>query len=194
MTVIPADYGQANLLFTGAALPLGAEVTFGFLNRLDKTADAIAADIVADFGPVVSGTVISSGVQFSGVRVKLGPADIGPTAEVSASVNGGGAATTTSPNVSFLVHKQGNFGGRAGRGRMYLPGVVEGSVDPNGELTSGAITGLQTLVSAFLAALESDDIPMYLLHGATSPLDGPTDVTSLAVDSRVATQRRRLRR
>jgi 2C-methyl-D-erythritol 2,4-cyclodiphosphate synthase len=66
---------------------------------------------------------------------------------------------------------------------------------------------LQAQYDAFLIALATNDIPMFLLHSwgsyhkldgdevvvHTVPLRAPTEVTSLSVDATIGTQRRRLR-
>jgi hypothetical protein len=98
-------------------------------------------------------------------------------------------------NVSFLAKKATAFAGKAFRGRMYLPCVVEGIVDNNGIVGASTITAMNLRLTNLLSNLASAlafPAPMVLLH--SNPLIDPTTVTSLTMDTMVATQRRRLRR
>lgn len=97
-------------------------------------------------------------------------------------------------NCAGLFKKNTGFIGRANRGRIYLPGVSEGNVDPTGRLTDsqwGVMTSsAEDWLGAVQAATDVDD--MVVLHG-TEGLGAPSPVTSLTVDRYIATQRRRMR-
>lgn len=101
----------------------------------------------------------------------------------------------TTQNVALLVQKRSDFGGRRNRGRMFMPGVPESAVNEIGELTSTYRNAVQGLLDDWLENLQAggalNTSNMVILH--SSAPSTPTVVTSLTCDSRVATQRRRLR-
>lgn len=79
---------------------------------------------------------------------------------------------------------------------MYLPWAItttEG--DEGGTLLGPTVTAAQAKATAFLSALGTNTVPMVVLHdpGLTA-VGAPNPVTSLLVDNRVGTQRRRLGR
>lgn len=121
-----------------------------------------------------------------------------------------GAALT--PNACFLIKKQCTHTRRQRTGRMYFPGVPEGWADDAGTLSSTAITNLGGAAQGFRQAiidLEDPGGPTYawrVVHisnysGISEPgwpNGRPTawsssDVTAAVLDTKVATQRRRLR-
>lgn len=188
---IPVGYGQGTVFFGGAASPLGAAVTFGFRNDTGFSASSCASLIVNSWTSSTIMANLSSSCATTKVRAKLGPDNIGPFAEQAMSIGGSGAATVVSPNVSFLCRKFTDMGGRQGRGRFYLPGPVEADVDAAGLVAPAAVTNLNTDLAAFLVAMDAADVPLYLLH---DDLLAPTRIIGLTCDTKVATQRRRLRR
>lgn len=193
--IIPVGYSQVNLKFTGADIPTGAEMTFGVNNTssdytpdqvIQIVADAVGTAELADFWNVQC--VLSS------ILVKNGPNSVGPSAEETFSFPGTVTGDSDPPQTAVLIHKVTALGGRAGRGRMYQPGVPEAFVNGAGELT-GTTAGIMTAAySIFRAYLEGEAVPMVVLHAEGSPISTPTPVIGLSVDSRCATQRRRNRR
>jgi hypothetical protein len=190
---IPVGYAQCNLMFTGTSVPHGAEVTFG----LDisggggtPTLDAQAVESALSTAGLMAN--LANNVSITTIRVKWGPDNTGPSWDEAAALNGSGGSSV-GPNTAFLVHKATAFGGHAGRGRMYLPGVPEASVDSPGTLAAGVASAINSDLTTFFNALTTAGIPMVLLHGDSSPLVTPTPVTGIQVATTVATQRRRLR-
>lgn len=111
-------------------------------------------------------------------------------------VAGAGGGSGLVPNTAYLFRKQTAFAGRGQRGRLYLPGCDETSVDADGRVTEGKQGGLQTAMNAFLAIMGGLDVEPTLLHTQPeegSPLD-PTPINAITVQPLVATQRRRLRK
>jgi hypothetical protein len=193
VTVIPSGYAQANFKFGGTGAPNGAEVTLGLeLAGVLQTPSGVAADLIANWVATVH-TVLPGSITLDSVLVKFGPVATGPSADVAAGDTGTGGGTGTSPNVAILVHKVTPLGGRAGRGRMYIPGVQESEVDTSGNLTTPFVTGINAELATFWSTLNSDDTPPVILHNVGSPLTTPTPITDFNCDPRVATQRRRLR-
>lgn len=191
MVSIPEGCGQFTLFFGGPAMPRGGVVTIGFTNDADQSAAGCVADFVTAF--TASGIManLSSAIETTKARAKLGPDDTGPFAEQAMSIGGGGAATAVSPQVSFLVRKQTTHGGRKGRGRFYLPGVLEADVGSGGLVAPLVVSALQADVETLRTGMEGLDIPPALLHDDL--VTGAYPITGFVVDPTVATQRRRLR-
>lgn len=100
------------------------------------------------------------------------------------------------PNTALLVKKSTTLGGRAGRGRMFIPGfAMFGSLDAAGVLGGAYRTALQGQITDWYDSLLEDTpgpaLPPVLFHATSSPV--PSEITALTVDAKVATQRRRLR-
>jgi len=193
VVTIPNDYAQINWKLAGASCPLGAEVTMGanVSSYGGSPADAASDAIQAWINNIA--TVLPASVQLASVLVKFGPTATGPSAEVASGSVGTGGGVSASPQNAWLVHKVTALGGRAGRGRMYIPGVQESEVDPSGVLSSAFVTGAQAAVDDFLTDLGTALLIPAVLHGAGSPLTTPTTIIGLTVDNQVATQRRRNR-
>lgn len=191
---IPAGYGQVNLVFTGANAPTGMECTFG-INVGTYSADPTSAAV--DIGDALGASNLDSltcdDVNLTTIMVKYGPDATGPSGFFAFSGEGT-LGNQLAPNTAVLVQKITALGGRAGRGRLYWPAATEAGTGSDGVLTAGSVAVLQTAFSAFFTALQSTDLEPVLLHGEGSPIVLPTPLTAFTVQSRVATQRRRLRR
>lgn len=191
---IPIGYQQANFIYSGPAVPTGAQWTLGLTTSTSfPTVAQTAAELDAVYGASGLENYLANDVNLTAILVKEGPDATGPSAlEPSAQNSSGGVGAP--PNTAYLVHKNTDFGGRAGRGRLYLPGVVEASTDDDGSIGATQISNIQTAMNNMLADLIADDLIPVLLHGDDSPLTTPSPITSFTMDSRIATQRRRLRR
>ena len=185
--IIPAGFAQVSIHFGGVGLPTGAVTTWGIDQGLLDTPDAVAADNLGIFNtflmPFVSDTVSTTLCE-----VKFGPNDVGPVGTDTAGTAGGEPGDQAPPNVAWLLTKRTALGGRANRGRMFIPGPPEAFITASGTMAASA---LQTAADDFLDALATTGTPMVILHNGTGD---PTPVTQLISEPRVATQRRRLRR
>ena len=190
---IPAQFGQVNLKWTGAALPHGAQVTWGFGHNETDALETIASKIRNAIQQSGVMAIFTSQVQITSILVKLGPNDFGPAIEVAGDLAGGASSQPTTPNVALLVRKNTAVGGHTGSGRMYWPGWVEPNVSPAGEIESGALTSVQGLMATLHTNLATAQVPMFLLHTNPAHPLGPLAVTSLRAQGTAATQRRRLR-
>ena len=191
--IIPVDYSQVNLKWTGNGLPLGAQTTFGVSNDADRPPSDIAQQALNAWDDCGVMDNLSVQVAVTSCLVKNGPNVIGPAAEVSATVPGTSGSEPLPPNVSLLVAKNTIAGGRMGKGRLFVPGLPEGSTPGGGLVAATPLAELQGKMNALLTNLRDADIPMVLLHSKEGVIDLPLLVTSLTVQSRMATQRRRLR-
>jgi hypothetical protein len=202
---LPDGFAQASLKFKGTALRYPGACVIGLnVDEAGSTPENTAA-VIAGAWATSFEDVQSSGVTLESILVKFGPIETGPSAEVVYNDVGGSASSSSSPQVSCLIRKNSLMGGKRGKGRMYIPGIPEGVVDPDGTIISATLSLWQTAANAFYSSLATGLRPMYLLHrtrepGTTKPTDPgspapiPSLVTSLSAQSVVATQRRRLRR
>lgn len=192
--LIPDGYGQVNIKFGGAGAPLGAQVTFGvqFLGT-PTLLTTLATQISTAFDNRIM-PQLSSAISHTSTLLKKGPNDTGAFVEVAGGGAGVLAATCVPPQVSMLVTKITNVGGRSGRGRMYLPGLLEANVDASGIITPASVANVSAAFALFLGDLETTlTTPMVLLHGEGSPATEPYIVENMVCQSKVATQTDRLR-
>jgi len=113
---------------------------------------------------------------------------------------GTGGTGVLPSNCSLLVRKNTSFAGRAFRGRMYWPSMLaEGDVDINGIIDGAVVTALQghfdTLFDDYLDSIPGA-VPSLLHDKVTDDVLDPTlatPLTSLTVQPKIATQRRRMR-
>jgi hypothetical protein len=194
MAVIPVDYGQSATKFvligtdTYGVVVLGHSFGVGVPNVVDG-ANAIhdswqAMDIMA---------ILNSGWRLEEVVLTImtgtGPVSGTDTRSPLTGANSGGGAA---PNLAYLVRKTTDQGGRAGRGRMYIPGLEETDVDAGGNLVGGIIATGNTVIGDMINDFSTNDVPLRLLHN--NPALTPGVITGLSLQLKCATQRRRLRR
>lgn len=191
VVLIPAGFAQVNLRFTGAAVPNGAEMTFGVDNAVNNSPGVIGSTINTILAAQSLNAVLVATCDLSSILVKLGPNASGPAAVSTGTVSGTQSGGAGAVAVAALLTKNTAIGGRHGKGRMYQPGCSEAIVDPGGVLQAAHVTALNTKWNAILAAMATADMEMVLLHADATT---PTPVTSITAQSVVATQRRRQRR
>jgi hypothetical protein len=190
--IIPAGYAQLNFVHSGTAAPTGAEVTLG-VDHVNQDLDVIAAAALALWEAQIIGNLTSQ-IRLDGVLVKKGPNDTGPSGFFPSGEEGSYGESATPPNVSLLVHKVTDMGGRQGRGRMFIPGFREDRVSGEGIVQASDVTSINTALTTFFDGMETADLRLALLRSEGSPITAPELLTGLQLDTRVATQRRRLRR
>lgn len=192
---IPAGYAQANFVFAGASVPTGAEVTLGLnVGTYGGTATDAAGDVNGAWDTANINTLQVITCELVRVVVKFGPTATGPTGINTNVVSGTDASPGTPANFSYLVHKVTAFGGRAGRGRMYIPGVDETQVNDAGDIDSTLTDAMTTAMGVFRDELNTADLEPVLLHGEDSPITLPSPITAFVCDGVGGTQRRRMRR
>lgn len=196
MLTLPLGYHSTRLIFrcAGVTDPMGFGVAFG--PYLDGNVAADVADIVATTfvsSGMWSAAGVSTSYTFSTVQDTQMLADGPVTAVQIVDSVGAASATVVTPNVAVLVRKVTSLGGATNRGRFYLPAwkLTEANVDNAGIIATTALNSIQSQLTAWLAALVTAGLDMVLLH--TDPLETPTPVTGLSIQSVIATQRRRVR-
>jgi len=191
---IPTGFAQVNFLFGGGAFPTGAEVTLGLDVQGFIGTPQDAADTALTHWAATIRLSQTSALTLLGTSIKYGPTATGPSA-VSAGPFAGGLSDDPSPSaVAMLVRKLTAAGGRAGRGRMFVPGLGDAQIGTGGAILGSYRTTMQGHLDDFMTAMNGDDLTPVLLHNAGSPIAVPTEITSLQLDSTAATQRRRQRR
>lgn len=191
---IPTDFAQINWHFEGAGLANPAECTLGIDVSSTTLDPSEIAEVAADAWNSEINPSICDAVTLLSVHVKFGPDDTGPSGDWTGSYPGAVSTTGASSAVAYLLHKRTAFGGRAGSGRMYVPGVPEAQIASNGNLDNTWRGNMNTGFTDLAATLVANNCVPVLLHGTGSPLTTPTPITALEVDDVVATQRRRQRR
>ena len=190
---IPANYGQINHYFAGTAFPRGAQITYG-LEVVGASTPAQVALEAHDLFKSAWQAAMPVTMSCTGTRCKLGPTETGPFADAGVAYAGTYNTPADSPQVAILLKKSTARGGRQGAGRMLLPIVPEASTLSGGQVDPAQVVALQTIASAWLSAVAGGTYTgfMVLLHN--NPATTPDTVTSLSVQSTLATQRRRLRK
>jgi len=190
--------GEANLFFqwnlSGDPEPMFSAIGIGFVDGLSHEEQA-----------TVIQNCLTAGTEALAVECpsdyELGPGhgDLGVTDEDNIRVDGTDTfpglqvSDATQQNTAILVHKTTITAGRAGRGRMFWPGAVDGFVAPNGVLDPAYLDNLQDQAESFAGSLFAVTGVDSLLLFHTAEVSG-SEIITLSVDPVVATQRRRLRR
>lgn len=191
---IPPGFAEVWIQFTVA---LDAEPMYSAIGvdlSVGTVVDTAAADGMLDaakaaLAPMVSSTYnIGPGFVISGQDG--GDLRVDGTTAASAGTHAGAPLPN---NCAILFKKVTASGGRRFRGRMFIPGVAETSVGETGILAPALVTIANTAALALrtnLVALSTVD-SLQLLHAdAAVP---PTLITTLTAQTRIATQRRRMR-
>lgn len=183
---IPSGYCEVLVSNSSSRYRKGvAAWTFGIASGLANPAfiaDELAPVIGSIFGPLTMNSDLIESVVVSSLTL---------SAESGIGVTGSRTSDPEPPNVAALVKKNTGLRGRKNRGRFYLPGVLsETDVQGNGFIDPGSYATLDSGIQGLFTFLESKSIPMVVLHSGTGT---PTPVSSLVLDPRVATQRKRLR-
>lgn len=187
--IIPVGYAHVQHFFGGAGLPNGAAITYGVSGFGETDPEAVALQMHLDLSTNWS-SQWSSQIRLEETRVKFGPNATGPFGSHVEQVAGTGNTAMAPNNTALLIEKRTQLGGRSGRGRLYMPGLVESVVGPAGDIDPASLAIYQTTAEAWLVDIETTQTGMFLFHAASSD---PTRVTSLTVDPVAATQRRRMR-
>lgn len=194
MAVIPEGFGQANFRFIGSAVPLGAECTLGLEMPLPTPTPAEAAEVFYEAWQTRIQPFQVDQCNLFSVLMKFGPTETGVFFEFTGISEGGDDGEPDTPATAVLVRKLTVDGGRAGRGRMFVPGIRESRIEAGGHVNGTFRLDMQAGFDNFQSDIEDADYKLMVLHGEGSPLDEPSEVLSFSVDSTAATQRRRMRR
>lgn len=191
--MLDADTARVTCFWTGAGLPTGAATVLAVDNPgMAVDLDDVATQVALGFAGI--NALLCNVVSITSILVKQGPDETGPSGLFPFNVVGGSSSACVPPNVSLLCSKNTNQGGRAGRGRMYLPGLQEGNVGGSGIIDSGYLGDIQDELDSFVSDMAGASIQLVLEHGSDEPFGVPGVISSITAQARVATQRRRVRR
>jgi len=181
-----------SLLTRSAAITMGVMDTTGTM-----TTQQVVDDVAAKFKTALQAN-IDTNVTVGPIKIRYqavvgtDPLSLDSTQAAWAGTN---VSTTAPPNVAALVQKRTAQGGRHGRGRFYLPWVLNvGGINEAGIIATADFNALQTNVTAWLTAQTGGNVDLVvnaMYPGA--PTTVPFAITSMPVQNPVATQRRRLR-
>lgn len=101
-------------------------------------------------------------------------------------------------SMALVARKVTGGFGRTGRGRMFIPGVLdEGNVTPAGTLEASTVATFNEALETFHDELTTDgeynSIPPFLLHSDTSPVIAPTPIIRFTPAPLVGWIRKRIR-
>lgn len=181
---IPAGYVEGAFVMQQNDTLKPAICTIGFhsvvLSELEAIGDLWRDDMLAE---------MNNGFTYKQARFRTG---VGLLYAKNYNSPGAGGGSGTSPQVTYLFKKLTGEPGRLNQGRFYYPGCDETSVDADGRVSSGKLTGLQTMVDGFWSDVDGLGVDQVLFHTAVPAL--PTAIFGYNAETVVATQRRRLRR
>jgi hypothetical protein len=192
---VPIGFAQVRFSWTVSGDAEAMYSTIGVSPPALATATSIANDADTRWLTNVAAAAFTSNTYVVGsTYVSFNEGGPGPSiAEVGTPTPGTAVVSPPPNNVAALVAKTTGVGGRRNKGRMYLPPffLQEADVTASGAITNTVITALNTRLNNFRTAMEGLGYILVLFHS-----DGgvPTPITSLSLDARVATQRKRLRR
>lgn len=192
MSIIPDGYAEVVSEFNVPGNSGPALVVFGVVGAAAADATAIA-DQVWTTWTQANGllTNLSNVTALIRTRAILNDSGVLTYGEHTGSVAGGAAGAPLPPNCAYLASKRSGLVGRANQGRMYIPGCTEAEVGNDGIVTPAFITTMQTDLTDFIADLTTAAMPMVILHDTVGVV--PVPVTTLSMNQKIATQRRRMR-
>lgn len=192
--VLPDGFGLATVHIRGASSGRDCINVWGLDNNTSTAQEN--AEALRDAYENTIMDAITAGYVLSRVKVVQNDGGTYTAGEASSTQPGGLAVASDPPQVSWLVKKITTAPGRAGRGRVYIPGVPELQTDGSGFITPSAVADMQTALDAMMVGYAGG--LLVLLHrDPLNPSDytfaAPTPILTLQAESQVATQRRRLR-
>lgn len=197
--VLPLGFAQVIVPFHHRDLAREAIITFGV--EFDGNSESPTAQCDTIFGVFMDtiGAVVTNEVTIGPVRMSLGTTTEEHLAVSGTQSGAGGVETKVEPgNIALLVHKITDRGGKRGRGRFYLPWVVdESGVSEIGMIASASVNDFNVICRDFLVQMgdSAQGMPLCLIHGTSGPgSDFPTRITGLVCDPMIGVQRKRLGR
>jgi hypothetical protein len=187
-----ANEGQITIVFGGVNIPTGAVCTLG-LKSQDPDLDSDFLNPISDAVKKLHGELSTSMVLVEKIELKRGPNETGPTWEIAVNHPGHATGPTVPPNTSLLIRKELEDVSAKFSGRMFWPGAAENQVDDRGIISEAYMGYISAALGTFRADLELAGLSPIVFHGPKLAQAWST-VWSFSCQSRVATQRRRLRR
>ena len=191
MPTIPSGFANISIPANHGGSTHISVITFGVEVNTALTAPANVAEAVWDAFDSTMRVALDSGALWGPVRASVNMGAGVVTGDGTSDDLGGAGIDSVPMNCALLVRKTSTQPGRGGRGRYFIPFALEETdVSETGQIDGTTVSDWQTIQTAFLAALVAEDVPMVILHSGAGV---PAAVTTLNVQSKIATQRRRLR-
>lgn len=200
--VIPTGFAQASIQIRMDGDPDPWYITHGVdVSAAGGDYSEVASTIAGAWTENILAQLPTS-ARTSGIQLQVG--QDGPdnlTLFFPKDIPGGSTGNKLPQNCAALVTKVTERPGRTGKGRVFIPSLLnETDVSNIGVISPSTLTGLQGDLDAVLAFLATPEpgfdvpAPMVLLHNAAVPGGTtPTIVSGLQIQAVIATQRRRLR-
>lgn len=203
-TNVPVGFGQAAFIFTGSIGTPEFVTTIGVdLGDVGGNFVGAANHLLESYGAAFMGTT-SDLLSLNRVQLNIGLEEGGTGSVLSTVAPWPGADAGDIPpiNVGAILQKQTLRLGRAGRGRMFLPGILNiTQVTEGGRLDPTAAEGLADAGNDFLEYINAPDAPSpaeptitpmvpVLLHSGTML---PTPIVGAAIAPLVGVVRKRVR-
>ncbi len=176
--------------FSGTSLPNGAVITMGFTAPSGDPEEAL--ETICDAAELVHTAIATTTCTLDSIAMKAGPVATGPTIERVVGSIGGAGSDGASPNTSVLIRKTVQSVSQRFSGRCYYPSLGASSLEENGDIVGSSRVNFGLALEDFLDTLDSElgMTPLVFSEGSSDP----RVVTSYDVQTKAATQRRRLRR
>lgn len=185
--LLPPGYANAAIHVAG---PVGTPefvTTIGFAMPLDFAPSVEMANNVFRSFTEAFGAAFATGWNVNRVSAHYEEDDAGASVDSTlAPFSAGGGGNRQPVQMSIVLQKRCAAGGRARRGRMFLPGCIQTDmVDESGKLKPAHIADFQSKCNTFLAQLTTPSgadvadrasTPPVLLHSTSME---PTPITSL---------------
>jgi hypothetical protein len=186
---VPSGFGLLSYMFSLSGDPETMVTTTGLaiagdpLEAVNNRASIFMSNTTA--------AQLGGGWTFRGCQLRTGGAGAtGAIFEAPRSLVGAGNPSGLPNNCSYLLKKITDLTGRRGRGRFYIPPYLGGEdqVSPAGVITESTRVAL---LDYFVLAIPVANT--VLLHDTLPNVMAPTPIVTYLLDTRIATQRRRLR-
>lgn len=193
-TIIPPGYAQVSVEHWLVNYTRPAVTTWGvsILGTGLDGADGLATRFWGLYSEAFR-SQMDSNVAIRDTRIVIGQDGGEPLVGFSASsVQGAQTRESVAPALALMIDRRTGIGGRANRGRVYMPWAVsDANVSEQGavaEVTRNAWTGLAL---DFMAAINDDEYfgELVILH--SSPTRMPTPITNMAANGVIRTQKQR---
>lgn len=196
-TTIPVNASLGILRWSVAGDPEEQLCTMGFVGPPEDDAVAQAQalyEAATDTDSLTTVSAMNAPWTFVGVTVyKRLSGDPVVGEYVLPITQTAGSETALPTNCALLLKKNTARPGRMGRGRCFLPTALvdEASVDVNGTISATPYGILAARISNFYDEMVERELAPALFHADGSAGDL---ITSFGLDTRIATQRQRMRR
>lgn len=198
---IPVGFANCRYLFTCVGVDHITGFSMGMnWTGLTDTELADAADTLFTEDVLDGGSGMGTAWTYIGLELTIGAlTGADRKFERAASVTGTLSTSTIPPNCAGLVRKRTDFAGRNMRGRVFFPPCMlfDADIDAAGSMSGALATSHTILWEAYRVDMAAADAELHLIHQydpeVTSDPVAPTPIVQLTMQSKLATQRRRLR-